>query len=60
MHLLTLTSCALDPRALTSSHIQPNCAQKPRKPSLKPPRIKPFNDSPRKPLLHKGKNAPTY
>ncbi|MFU0555782.1 hypothetical protein ACMZ73_02370 [Gardnerella vaginalis] len=43
----TLTSCALDPRALTSSLKQPNCAQKPRKPSLKPLRIKPFNDSPR-------------
>jgi len=33
---------------------------KPQEPSLKPPRIKPFNDSPRKPLLYKGKNAPTY
>lgn len=47
VHFLTLTSCALDPRALTSSLKQPNCAQKPREPSLKPPCIKPFNDSPR-------------
>ncbi|KXI18213.1 hypothetical protein HMPREF3230_00404 [Gardnerella vaginalis] len=59
MHFLTLTSCALNPRALISSLKQQNHTQKPREPSLKPLRIKPFNDSPRKPLLHKGKNAPT-
>ena len=60
VHFLTLTSCALDPRALISSLKQPNCTQKPQEPSLKLLRIKPFNDSPCKPLLHKGKNAPTY
>ncbi|MFU0532253.1 hypothetical protein [Gardnerella vaginalis] len=43
----TLTSCALDPRALTCSLIQQNHAQKSREHSLKPLRIKPFNDSPR-------------
>nr|WP_318779071.1 hypothetical protein [Gardnerella vaginalis] len=43
----TLTSCALDPRALISSLKQPNCAQKPRQASLKQPHAKPFNDSPR-------------
>ncbi|WP_350222948.1 hypothetical protein [Gardnerella swidsinskii] len=43
----TLTSCALDPRALISSLIQPNCAQKSREHSLKPSYTKPFNDSPR-------------
>nr|WP_329557869.1 hypothetical protein [Gardnerella vaginalis] len=43
----TLTSCALNPRASTSSLKQPNCTQKSREPSLKPPHIKPFNDSPR-------------
>ncbi|EPI45137.1 hypothetical protein HMPREF1581_01516, partial [Gardnerella vaginalis JCP8108] len=43
----TLTSCALNPRASTCSHIQQNRTQKPREPSLKPLRIKPFNDSPR-------------
>ena len=59
VHFLTLTSCALNPRASTSSLKQPNCTQKPREPSLKPPLTKPFNDSPRKPLLHKGKFAPT-
>nr|WP_325047855.1 hypothetical protein [Gardnerella leopoldii] len=42
----TLTSCALDPRALICFLKQQNHAQKPREPSLKPPRIKPFNDSP--------------
>jgi len=47
VHFLTLTSCALDPRALICSLIQKNHAQKPREPSLKPLRIKPFNDSPR-------------
>ncbi|PNH18737.1 hypothetical protein B7R76_04050 [Mageeibacillus indolicus] len=47
VHLLTLTFCALDPRALTSSPIQPKYVQKPRRASLKPPRAKPFNDSPR-------------
>ncbi|MES4977030.1 hypothetical protein [Gardnerella vaginalis] len=43
----TLTSCALDPRALISSLKQKNRTQKSREHSLKPLRIKPFNDSPR-------------
>ena len=43
----TLTSCALDPKASTRSLKQQNRTQKPREPSLKPLRIKPFNDSPR-------------
>ncbi|WP_421778521.1 hypothetical protein [Gardnerella sp. KA00747] len=43
----TLTSCALNPRALISSLIQKNRTQKSREHSLKPLRIKPFNDSPR-------------
>ncbi|KXI15970.1 hypothetical protein HMPREF3230_01243 [Gardnerella vaginalis] len=43
----TLTSCALNPKAFISSLKQPNCTQKSREPSLKPPHIKPFNDSPR-------------
>ena len=47
VHFLTLTSCALNPRASTCSLKQQNRTQKPREPGLKPLRIKPFNDSPR-------------
>ncbi|MFP1711421.1 hypothetical protein [Gardnerella vaginalis] len=43
----TLTSCALDPRALISSLKQPKYVQKPRQASLQPPHAKPFNDRPR-------------
>ena len=39
----TLTSCALDPRALTCFLIQPKHVEKPREPGLKPPHAKPFN-----------------
>ncbi|KXI15872.1 hypothetical protein HMPREF3230_01258, partial [Gardnerella vaginalis] len=46
MHFLTLTSCALDPRALICSLKQQNRTQKSQEPSLKPLRIKPFNDRP--------------
>ncbi|MGV7019801.1 hypothetical protein ACWA09_03785 [Gardnerella vaginalis] len=43
----TLTSCALDPRALISSLKQQNHSQKPLRAILQSPRIKPFNDNSR-------------
>ena len=58
VHLLTLTSCTLDPKPSISSLTQPKHAQKPRQVSLKPPLIKPFNDRPCKPLYTRANLHP--